>query len=364
MSFWDQISVVFGENTKQHQAFFLEPHRVDKVEYDGSPIKEGEAYCRLWLVEMYLAKNYNIFSKRYPVVHSVIHFMYGGKPVTIPYLAGPGLLEELDSKNLDKIIQYNFPLTPLFPFNGGLVEMQAGLLSMITSNAIEKFTTALGRVSELLPVPQLSTVLEVAKPVCQGIEDLLNVGNGRLEMGYRQTFGGSGGSNSLRVGYFVALLTNNPAISENTLCVVNDGLYLGPNGKNKEFLPASSHWRPDNCSYMLFRIEQRPEQDWESLTDIKYLVEQAQEAVVKGDMEGAKSILTAIKIAVFRSPDLTKSDKRKMVYRITAELQEWGLQSAKGVVAKPSLYAIMQRAVPQVDAKMEAELATFEKLFA
>lgn len=362
MSFWDQISEVFSGNTKEHQSFFLEPNRVDKSEYGDSPISEGNAYCRLWLVEMRLAKNREFFKTRYPVLHSVIRFHYGGKTTTIPYLAGPGFLKELTQSNLDKIIQCNYPLTPLFPFNGGVVEMQAGLFSMVANDQMDRFITVLGRFANLLPVPQLSAVLEIAAPVYQGIEDLLDVGDGRLELGYQQTFGGSGGSNFLREGYFVALLSGGHAITERTLCVVNDGLYIGPAGPNKEFLSGPNRSRLEDCSYMLFRFEQKPEQDWESLTNIKDLVYQAQEAVVKDDMDGAKSILTAIKIAVFRSPDLTKTDKRKMVYRITTELQEWGLQSVKGFVAKPSLYAIMQRQVPQVDAEVEAELDALERL--
>jgi hypothetical protein len=362
MSFWNRVSEVFGGNVKEHLAFPLAPHRVD-VEEKADPIAEGQAYCRLWLVEMRLAAGKEFFKTRYPVVHSVIRFTHGNAAVTIPYLAGPGFLKELTKDNLDRIIQYNHPLTPLFPFNRGVVELQAGLFSMVANDQMDKFITTLGRFSSLLPVPQLSAVLSVAEPVYRGIEDLLDVGDGRLELGYHQTFdGAAGGSNHLHPGYFVAMLSTSRSMSEEMLCVVNDSLYVGPAGKDKEFLSAKNRTRPENCSYMLFRLDKRISQDWESLTEIRNLVFKAQEAVVNEDIKQANEVLAAIKVAIFRSPDLTKSDKRAMFLKINAELREWGLEAARGL-AQPSLYAIMQRPMPPIDVETEIELSALESLW-
>jgi hypothetical protein len=58
---------------------------------------------------------------------------------------------------------------------------------------------------------------------------------------------------------------------------------------------------------------------------MKELVYQAQEAVVKGEYEQAQKILTAIKIAVFQSADLSKADKREMVVKIEHELTAMGI---------------------------------------
>ncbi len=63
-------------------------------------------------------------------------------------------------------------------------------------------------------------------------------------------------------------------------------------------------------NYMLFCLEKRTAQDWESLTNIKELVYKAQEAVVQGQYEPANELLNAIKVAVFRSLDLAKATKR------------------------------------------------------
>ncbi|MHC5760499.1 hypothetical protein, partial [Nostoc sp.] len=118
----------------------------------------------------------------------------------------------------------------------------------------------------------------------------------------------------------------------------------------------------EGYSYMLFRIEKRPTQDWESLTSIKELVNKAQEAVLDGKYEVVKTIfLPTIKASIYQSPDVTKADRKQMVLKIEDFLRELGLQAVK--VQKRSLYSIMQRPLPEIDAVREAELASLEQLF-
>ncbi|MEH2149633.1 hypothetical protein [Nostoc sp.] len=113
---------------------------------------------------------------------------------------------------------------------------------------------------------------------------------------------------------------------------------------------------------MLFRIEKRKQQDWESLETIKELVTQAQNAIYSGEYDKVKKFISpAIEIAILQSPDVAKADRRNMILKIGQELKELGLQSTK--VPKRSLYSIMQRSLPQIDAVREVELASLEQLF-
>lgn len=361
MNFFTKLSENINREAPKYKNFFLPKHRVD-VDYDDTPISAGEAYCRIWLVEMRLAKDVEWFKQRHPVVHAAICFNHGGKPVTIPYLAAPGKLQELAKDNLDKVIQCNYPLTPLFPFNDGLMQLQAGLFSIAASDSIGKFIKTIGRFSELLPVPELSSILKLAEPVYKGIEDLFDIGERRLELGYQQTFSeaNGGGNNNLKAGYFTVILAEENKIYSDNLCVVNDSLCLGSPGTTKVF---KHDGKPlEGYSYMLFRIEKRDAQDWESLTSIKELVDKAQEAVFEGKYDVVKTILLPdIKTAIYRSADVTKADRFKMVYKIQEHLKELGLQAGK--MQKRSLYSIMQRPLPPIDAATEAELASLQELF-
>jgi hypothetical protein len=336
---------------------------------DGEVFARGDAYCQISLVEMRLAKGVEYFTKRYPVVHTTIGFIHGNQETVIPYLAGPGFLKELSRDNLDRIINRNHLLTPLFPFNRGEVKLQAGLFSTKASDPIEKFINTLGRFSDLISVPELSKVSSFAKPVLQGIEDLLGVGEGRLELGYHQTFTEvkGGGSNILRSGYFVAILAEADEIKEETLCVINDELCVGRAGEGKEFL--SNHKSFNGYSYMLFRITRRTDQDWESLTEIQNLVYEAHELLVKGLAKPnviskvKEKLIPHIKITIFRSPDIATKDKRAMVVRIEDELRQYGLESRCGKHVKPSLRKIMRRPMPDIRPEMQEELDELEMLF-
>ncbi|MBW4595514.1 MAG: hypothetical protein KME46_22065 [Brasilonema angustatum HA4187-MV1] len=360
MKLWQTIADNFSSEAKKYKTPFLPEYRVD-VSYDANPIKAGEAYCRIWLVEMRLAQGVEWFKQRYPVVHASARFNHGSQVVTIPYLAAPGNLKDLGTDNLDKVIQYNYPLTPLFPFNQGLVELQAGLFSMAASDSIDKFTKTMGRFSQLLPVPELSSVIKLAEPVYRGIEDLLDIGERRLDLGYQQTFSDAsgGGSNILQAGYFAVILAEEHQFNDDTLCIVNDSLQVSSPGTTKMFVRDRKPL--EGYSYMLFRLEKRTAQDWESLTSLKELVDQAQNAIYANKYEAVKTfLLPAIKMAIYRSPDVVKSDRKSMVLKIEDFFQELGLQATS--VQKRSLYSIMQRPLPLVDAQKEAELAALEKL--
>ena len=242
------------------------------------------------------------------------------------------------------------------------MEFQAGLFSVAAKDSIGKFIQTIGRFAKLLPVPELSSVLSLAEPVYQGIEDLLDIGERRLELGYQQTFSDAvgGGSNFLRPGYFAVILAEENEINSNTLCIVNDNLQEGSPGTNKEFV--YKHRSLLGYSYMLFRIEKRLQQDWESLKSIKELVAQAQDAVSSGEDHKVKQfLLPAIQTAIYRSPDVAKADRSKMVLKVKDFLQELGFQTI--TVQTRSLYSIMQRPLPTVDAATQAELAALEKLF-
>lgn len=361
MNFLRGVTEAINREARKYQAIFLPKHRVD-IDYNDTPILINEAYCRIWLAEMHLAKDVEWFKERYPVVHTAVRFNYDGKTVTIPYIATPGKLQELATDNLDKVIQCNYPLTSLFPFKDGLVELQSGLFTVAASDPIGQFIKTMGKFSELLPVPELSNVVKLAEPVYRGIEDLLNIGDRRLELGYQQTFtdANSGGSNFLKAGYFAIILAEEHELNKDKLCIVNDNLREGSPGNTKVFTRDSKPFK--GYSYMLFRVETQKHQNWESLTTIKQLVDQAQDAIYYKNFEIAKTFfLPAIKRAIIQSPDVTKADQRNMILKIEQELKELGLQSTK--MQKRSLYSIMQRSLLEVDAATEAELAALEQLF-
>ena len=110
MSIFQSLSETFNREAKKYKTLFLPKHRVD-IEYDDTPILAGEGYCRIWLEDMNIAKDVEWFKHRYPVVHAAVRFNHSSEIVTLPYIAAPGQLKDLGTKNLDKVIQERYALT-------------------------------------------------------------------------------------------------------------------------------------------------------------------------------------------------------------------------------------------------------------
>jgi hypothetical protein len=341
MSFWDTLWTAFRtsfrDQAPRYKTPILEPGQVDRGG-DANPIAEGTSYLRLWLVEMCLAHGTDFFQKRYPVVYTETTYKYGGKAVTVPFIAGVDYFKRLTDRNLDKVVSKSFEITPVFPFATGTIGFKAGLFSMKASDPVGAFVETLGDFAKLLPVPELSAVVNVAEKINSGVQSLFNAGESRMELGYQQTFApaGSNGANELRPGYFAVVLGAAKDFEDKDLRVVKDVLHLAPGGANPN--PLSGY------NYMLFRVEKRTTQDWETLTAIKELVERAQDALQKKEQAEAKEILAAIKITILRSPDVVKADRKAMYDKIEAELRDLGLEGkrADGAAVR-SLNSIMQR---------------------
>lgn len=361
---WDAFVERFNRQSKKYTRYFLPQHRVD-VGYDDQPLHPGEAYCQLLLVEMRLARDIRWGDTLYPVVHTAVRHHYGNTLVTVPYVADPGILKDLSSKNLDKVMQYNHELTPRFPFNKGTVSIQAGLFSVVTDSVMKTSVKVMAELTKVLPVSaQFEMVAKLATPIYNGIQDLLHIEDNQLEIGYLQTFAaaGSGGSNELRPGYFVAILAEEGKIDTDALCIVDDGLRVGARGSNKEFL--HDHTPLTNYSYMLFRLEVRKQLDWNQFADIDELVQKAQDAVLhKRHAEVKDYLLPNIGSAIMHSPDIASQQRHDILARVEQELQRTGLQATQGEVPIKSLYAIMQQPLLPTDPQFEAEFARLQALF-
>jgi hypothetical protein len=347
MSLWDSVAERFRAEAVKYKAPWLAPH--------APLIEEGAAYCRVWLVEMRLARGTDWFNTRYPVVYAATRYEYNGKIETIPYIAGAGTLKWMTERGLEKVITGNFALTPQFPYQRGLVEFQAGLFSMRSDNVIGSFIETMQSFARLLPVAELSSVLNVVSPLHQGIEKLFNQGDSRFELGYFQTFTSTpGGENRWRQGHFAVILVEEREWDDSRLSVVGDSLYLQPEEVGAKAAPLTGY------NYMLFRVDSRSEQDWEALGEINELVSQAQDAILSKQRSVARDLLTTIKVAIARSPDVVRADRKPMYLKIEQELRDLGLQAR---APKRSLYQIMQASTPPTSPEFDADWARLVGVF-
>jgi hypothetical protein len=369
MSLFDTVSSWVNRDSKKYMYVPIDTSHVKGATYNSEPLEGGKNYFRLWLSEMYLAKDLEWFKSWYPVVHSIIHFQFGNQEVSLPYVAGSLNLKDVNSTNLDRVIQLNHPMTTLMPFNGGVVEVTAGILAMEGRDYLNQFIKVMGDFANILVVPQLSAALNVVGPIANGVEELLGVSNGNLHLGLHQAYVGKegGGANNLRAGYIAAILAEEKELDADKLWVLNDRLYYGASADNSEPLTGRT--------YMLFRVENREQRDdMDGLTNIRGPFNESISALVNGDDERAKTLLRAAIAAAMTSPDLTKADRRRVAQamkdefdetqKVTATtreaVKEIGKETPSGGIS--DLNRAMQRAMPVNEALALGE-PTFEEIF-
>jgi hypothetical protein len=369
MSLLDMIGSWVNRDSRKYMCVSIDPSHVKGATYSAEPLEGGKNYFRLWLNEMCLAKDREWFKSWYPVVHSIIHFQFGNQEVSLPYVAGSLNLNDVISSNMDRVIQLNHPMTTLMPFNGGVIEVTAGILAMEGSDYLNQFIKVMGDFANILVVPQLSVALNVIGPIADGVEELLGVSNGNLHLGLHQAYVGKegGGSNNLKAGYIAAILAEERELNADKLWVVNDRLRYGATADRNEPLTGRT--------YMLFRVENREQRDdMDGLTNIRGPFNESISALVNGDDERAKTLLRAAIATAMTSPDLTKADRRRVAQAMKDEfdetqkvaatareaMKEIGKEAPPGRVS--DLNRAMLRAIP-VDEALALGEPTYEEIF-
>lgn len=356
---FEKLKALREHDATQYFYTHIEPDHVD-VPYQVEAAEAGRHYYQLWLREMYLKNDRTWFSTWYPAVHSLVSHKYGSQSIELPLIAGSLNLQGVNEKTLNQSVRLSYPLTPLMPFNGGTVTVEAGLLAMQGDNYLNRAIKVIGDFSSLLTLPQLSLGLDIAQKVAQGTSDLLDVSDGKMHLGFRQTFVGKGrsGGDELNPGYLAVILTPQDQIEKAQLGIKEGRLRTGTS------LAASRPYTEH--TYMLFYMECLEERDdWEALSSIQEPFKRAKEALGNGDEKGAESFLRTAITATLLSSDLTKADRIRVVGALKEAYKE-AKDAGLGAVATHSTSlkeVINSFAIPVGQALQERE-PTFSEVFA
>jgi hypothetical protein len=359
MQLFETLQGWLARDAQKYLYLRIPSERVAEATYDPAPLRAGQHYFRLWLTEMCLRRDREWFASWHPAVHSVIRLQFSGKPMEVPYVAGPLQFRGVDSAHLDQVVHLNHPLTALMPFNGGVVEVIAGLLAMRGENYLARFIKVMGDFSELLAVPQLSAALQVAGPLANGLQELLGIGDGQLHLGLHQAFtsAGGGGANDLQPGYLVVVLADERQLSPDRLWVLSDRLRVGESLERSQALTG--------YAYMLFRIEGRVERDdWEGLENIQTPFQGALEALGSSEPQRAEALYKRAMATALQSPDLTRTDRRRVAQALKEEYdaaRSLGLGATGG--GARTLTELLQRA-PSVEQAAALGDLSWEEAFA
>ena len=249
----------------------------------------------------------------YPVLHSVVGFDYAGKRIELTRVTSLESLKSSTKGNIEmsKVVALNFLLTDLVPFNGGTVEISAGLLAMKEKDKIQAAIKIVTDFSSLLAVPQLTSALSIVQPLANNVEQLFGLGDNQFRLGYHNTFTSAqgGGSNDLRPQY-IAIIGVPPEdkvsrvgtdywITKDHLCYIRNS---DLNAANKAMdIPSD---------YILLRLEvcRSRNKEWNNLTDLNEFFMEAMSLLPKKRKKADEQLGIVIS-KVYTSPDIAENDR-------------------------------------------------------
>jgi hypothetical protein len=326
---WRRATSWFDANTAHVSAEFI-------PEPGGAPVPAYGGYLRIWLAEGFLAKAASWGNKHFPVLHggAALTFLGGGTPFTT-FARPPGTLTAPGAR-------LDFPLTPLLPFGGGVVEVEASLYKASTTGPL---VTALQIVGELdvLLAPPLSLAATVAGKVGDGVDAVLGTDQPVLGVHWSMVSPGGGG-NVLRPGSLAVIGKPRGELGGTLSIQPNLGLCLD-DGRGPRQLA--------DVDYLVLRIECRAERDDWKFPELDELIRQAAQAAVNGWDEPFDDARRAAISRAWTTPDLTHADRKRVAKLVAEEIDAVGkLRAAPG----QTFEAIAAERLPARDAPELANL--------
>lgn len=277
-------------------------HRLFFPQEDGPEMVPDDSYLRVWLSELFLAKEVAWGSERIPAVQASVRMRYGGlSPKTFATLvqpqvrAGRGVFED-------------FQLTELLPYRGQSVELQAGLYAIVTKNNLG---TAIDIVTSFasLVTPPVSAVLAVIDKVADGIEKVIEANAADPLLCLLGTLAAPGGglTNELRPGWLAVVRATEAQLPRAELHLADGRLCR--NGT-----------RLTGFDYLVLRIEGRKERDDWRTPDLDRAIGEAAYAKDLGRAEEYQRALSDALSKIWFSADLTTVQRRQLAAAVKEEL--------------------------------------------
>lgn len=306
------------------------PAAQDLTGRSGTVAVAEQHYVRLWFSELFLQRDTEWFTSRYPLAYSLVAHKYGDQPkVEFANVAGKNKFD-IGQADQGRSIMRNYAMSPLVPFRGGDIEVDCGLVSMRAGNVLESFAKTVGDIAGKLNVPQASAVAGIASSVASAVQDLLGAGEARTVLTAHDMFTGAG----LTSGY--VLLSSEPLahFAGTKVWVTPDGVRTGPDPDHLAPLPPQD--------FLVVFIQCVPERDdWQSLGAIGKPLDKAIEAKLAGRDDEAKVLLTQAKVAAMTSPDLTRTDAKRVIAAVSRYFSDQAGITETVALTRPGVESVL-----------------------
>jgi hypothetical protein len=349
-NFFSNLANLFSTATPALINHPLPPEAVDSTE-DYVAIEQGRHYVRLWAAHVYLAKKTTFLQSWFPAVHSLVQFDFQGEKIEFPTVSDSSRVALNQSAGTGDVVARNYPITPLIPFNDGVISLNAGLIAVEGTNTLNNLITTLSDFSSLLAVPQFSAALKVAEPLGKGLQSLLAMGGVHLAL-IDTLSGGSMG------GYRAVVRATSQQVPKADLRVRNKELNLVNQFDNRLTNVLTGF------DFMLFRFEVTEKgPDFRSLSTIQEPMKQVYDALNEGEDAKAEGLFRTAVIAAHQAPELTTVDRNRVKRQLKDDFATLKNDLSSGLVGgEYDLSESMKKAVP-VHAALKLGEPSWDELF-
>ena len=277
-------------------------HRLFFPQDDAITMTPNDSYVRVWLSELFLAKEVSWGAERSPAVQASVRLLFGGlSPKTFVTLVHP-------PATTSRRVFEDFQLTELLPYCGHSVELQAGLYSILGKNNLGTAIDILTSFASLV-TPPLSTALTIVDMVASGAEKIIEANAEDPVLSMQGTLAAPGGglTNELRPGWLAVVRATEAELPAKEFQI--SGGKLCRNGT-----------RLTGFDYMVLRIEGRRERDDWRTQDLDQAIREAAYAKSlgrSGDYERARADALS---KIYFSPDFTPVQRNQVAQAVKDEL--------------------------------------------
>jgi hypothetical protein len=290
---WTRVAGWFDRNATSITLVFL-------PDEGAEPLAAYGGYVRLWLVEGFLAKAASWGNNHFPALHGGLAVRFLGAEAT-PFttFARPPDIWTAPGVRLD------YPVTPLLPFNGGVVEAEAALYRASVNGPLGTAARLIGSLSSLVG-PPLSTAVAVADKVSSALDEVLEESGDQPVLALHWAATSAGGANPLRSGHLVVVDAPAGSLDRN-LAIVDGRLHAGGS-------------QLDSVDFLVLRLECRTERDDWRFPELDQLIRLAGSEFLDGRMDGFRARRTEAVSRAWNSADLVPADRRRVAKLVADEI--------------------------------------------
>jgi hypothetical protein len=305
----------------------------------SAPIWPAQGYLRLWLAEGFLARARGWGKDRFPVLHAGASLTFGGGPVAFTTFSRPAAAWAVPGDHVD------LPITPLLPFNGGIVEIEAAVYEAMAAGPLGTAVRLVAGFAELLG-PPLATAASVARAVSAGLDDLIGASDDGPVLGlHHSMIGPGGGGQPVQAGH-LAVVNAAPGSLPGRLVIDADGrlALAGDDGETR---------RLTGVDYLVVRVETRLEHDVWLSSPLVTLLNQARVARARGRLAVFADYRAEAVTLAWTSGDYVESDRPRIAAAIAAALDAGGEQAA---AADPDI-TVVEEVIGRLPARDDPSIA-------